>query len=147
MKQAAPLEVGVSVRDLATVRQFYVEGLGFTCEVEVELPAPVATVTGLSHDAVSAAWLRSPGGERVKLFQTAAPPTPRAVSGELLGVEGLAYLTFYVENIEATVAATLSAGGEARTGPVDVGDMKIAFVCDPEGNVVELVERTTHREV
>lgn len=147
MKQAGPLEVGVSVRDLATLRQFYVDGLSFTCEVEVELPASVATLTGLSKEAVSAAWLRSPGGERVKLFQTAAQPIPRIVGGELLGVEGLAYLTFYVEDIEATVAACLQAGGKpvGGTEPVDVGEMKIAFLRDPEGNVVELVERTARR--
>lgn len=31
------------------------------------------------------------------------------------------------------------------TEPVDVGEMKIAFLRDPEGNVVELVERTARR--
>lgn len=67
--------------------------------------------------------------------------------GELLGVEGLAYLTFYVEDIEATVAACLQAGGKPVDGtePVDVGEMKIAFLRDPEGNVVELVERAARR--
>jgi len=42
----------------------------------------------------------------------------------------------YVASVDATIAAALAAGGEVETEPYPEGDLTVAVLRDPVGNVV-----------
>jgi predicted enzyme related to lactoylglutathione lyase len=42
----------------------------------------------------------------------------------------------YVASVEAAIAAALAAGGEVETEPYPEGDLTVAVLRDPAGNVV-----------
>lgn len=66
---------------------------------------------------------------------------PRRAGGGLLDVTGVRYLTFPVADLDA-VAARLVAAGAPLVQPVtSAGAVRFVMYADPEGNVVELLER------
>ena len=81
-----------------------------------------------------------PGGPTLEIFSydemTAAA---RPVTNE----PGFGHLAFAVNDVEAAVTAVLAAGGgrvgEVATAAVaGVGTLRVAYVRDPEGNILEL---------
>jgi predicted enzyme related to lactoylglutathione lyase len=67
---------------------------------------------------------------------------PRRADGGMLEITGVRYLTFPVDDLDE-VAARLEAGGAPLVLPVtSAGAVRFVMYADPEGNVVELLERT-----
>ncbi|WP_084130367.1 VOC family protein [Demequina sp. NBRC 110055] len=74
-----------------------------------------------------------------------ALPQPAAESHGLTPVtEGdRACLTFWTDDVEAAFAAATAAGGTPRSAPHPFRDgLSVAFVNDPDGHPVQLVQRT-----
>jgi lactoylglutathione lyase len=141
MKMLAPLEVGIAVRDLPRMVDFYVRVLGCTKVSEVSIPAEKSRLNQLSADGCTVVRVQTPHGERIKLL--AAPSTEiRKPTPWLLARTGLAYLTFIIDGIDAwcdrlkshDVALASNTPVENRAG------LRVLFFEDPEGNVLELVE-------
>lgn len=58
---------------------------------------------------------------------------------------GLRYLTLQVPDARAALAAALAAGAEPADPLRDLGDLvRFCFVRDPDGNFIEISERTTY---
>lgn len=71
-------------------------------------------------------------GPPLILIRFAGRPAPPV--GELL-------LGFFTPDVDATVRQCEAAGGQVVVGPELHGDMKIAFLSDPEGHVAEVVQQ------
>lgn len=144
MTITGPIELGVVVDDIEEMVRFYVDGLGCSEVQRAALPPSVTGPAGLGLDDVEVVWLETPRGERLKLLALQEPSRSPAKRSHLASVRGLAYLTFTVDDLEATCARLVDAGGAVVSScvPVVAGPgTTLVFLTDPEGNGVELIER------
>lgn len=141
MDLRAPLEVGIAVRDLPRMVDFYVRTLGCRKISEIAVPADKTGLNSLAPDGCTIVRLETSYGERIKLL--AAPSTMPAGSRQwLLERTGLAYLTFIIDDIDGC-HARLKAHGVALASEKPVENrpgLRVLFFKDPEGNALELVE-------
>jgi lactoylglutathione lyase len=143
MRQITPIEVGIAVRDLDTMLAFYRSVLSCEEVRRSDVPASLTRPLAASADGYVNVWLRTPGGEVIKLFRPAAAPAFDARRQFLADRTGLAFLTFYCESIEDVLATAQAHGAVLRSDPALLAGaigVKLAFFDDPEGNVIELVE-------
>lgn len=141
MELKAPLEVGIAVRDLPRMVDFYTRVLGCRKISEVAVPADKARLNGLATEGCTVVRIETSYGERIKLL--AAPSTGAAAHPEwLLARAGLAYLTFIIDGLDAAHARLKAQGvAVASERPVENrAGIRVLFFRDPEGNVLELVE-------
>ena len=127
--------VGLSVADLDAAEAFYSDAFGFTRQVEFELsPHPIRGLM-LAH----------PSGSRLELFEHASsvPGPPAATPVEAHATRGYNHFALVAPEIDGLFSAALDAGAwpviEPRESPER--GVRFAFLADPEGNLVELVER------
>lgn len=144
MKMTAPMEMGLTVRDLPKMLAFYQQAFGFTIVADVTVPAEKADVAALSRGAYRVVRLQTSWGERIKLLAPEIAPAERpALSEHILDRHEAMYLTFIVDDLRGVVAKVVAAGGILMTGdePVEVRPGTfLAFLRDPEGHIVEIVE-------
>ncbi|GIF50242.1 catechol 2,3-dioxygenase-like lactoylglutathione lyase family enzyme [Asanoa ferruginea] len=126
--------VGLSVADLDRQRRFYAAALGLT-EVEetVEMPA--------AH--IRTAILRAENGLKIELIErggSAAQEFADPYDGA--GTQGYFHWAVYVDDLDAAFATVLDAGAREVSAPADAvrAGMKFAYVKDPEGNLLELIQ-------
>jgi catechol 2,3-dioxygenase-like lactoylglutathione lyase family enzyme len=148
IKMVAPLEVGIACRDLPKQRRFYEEVLGFSFVSEFVVPADKAAATRLSTQGYTVVRLQTSYGERIKLLAPNAPAPKRPDRPAcILDEAGAIYLTFIISDLDAAIARLAAAGIALMTGEKRVEvrpGVYLAFVRDPEGNVLELVQ---YREI
>lgn len=144
MEQTQPIEVGITVSDPDRMLAFYRDVLSCEEVRRSDIPAGLTRPLTSSADGYLAIWTRAPGGEVLKFFRPAADPAPDLPRAMLADRTGIAFITFYCRAIEQVVAAAEAHGATLRSdrallrGSIGV---KLAFFEDPEGNVIELVER------
>ena len=124
---------------------------------------PVAPVKGLSHTAIrvtdldrSVKWYEDVfgydvvidgradggpvlgliGGHTVELLKQAAEPGAKAPRDML----GHTCAAFSVEDIDATHAALKAAGHIRSDGPETFGNVRVVFVRDPDGTLLEFIQ-------
>ncbi len=121
------LDIGIIVKDITASLAFYADVLGLP-KIEV-LPTGFGKLHRLAF-----------GDSFVKLIDPKKPP--EAGPTGMLAQLGFRYLTFQIANIDEVCAACEKAGipfemqkQELRPGII------IAMVRDPDGNVVEFVQR------
>ncbi|MCC7122537.1 MAG: VOC family protein [Gammaproteobacteria bacterium] len=113
------VDVMMTVSDVGAHRAFYRDAFGF---------------------AVAADGTVDAGPVRLRVATVA----PVARSPDWRG-PGLRYLTLQVPDVRAARAAALDAGAAAADPLRDLGDLvRYCFVRDPDGNFIELSERTTY---
>lgn len=143
MKMTAPMEVGLTVRDLPTMRAFYEDALGFSFVSEFHVPPAKAREAGMSAGGYTVIRLQTPYGERIKLLRPDIAPAARADPADnILDRADASYLTFIVDDIEGVVARLIAGGAEPMTGdePVEVRPGTfLSFLRDPEGHIIEIV--------
>lgn len=142
MKMLAPLEIGLSCRDLDSLSAFYRGVLGFAVVGEATVPADKAAQAAMSGGGYRVMRLQTPYGERIKLLQPEHAAAPASPTPRVLDRVGNAYLTFIVEDLAAMLARLQAAGLVPLTGsaPVDIRPgIRMAFCRDPEGNILEFV--------
>jgi lactoylglutathione lyase len=128
--------VGVNVASLPEMTAWYVGALGLEVEFEFALEA----------FGFSGAMLRSPLGYRVELLHrignVAGIEVERPMDAAL--TRGFGHLALTVVDLEATHRGLLAAGATERMPPSQSPEpgVRISFVGDPEGNLIELVDRT-----
>jgi lactoylglutathione lyase len=127
--------VGLSVADLAGSTSFYARAFGFAPEFEFALaPHPIRGVV-LVH----------PSGARLELFEHAG--SQAGIQGarpiEALATRGYGHFALRAPDIEPVFRGALAAGARAvrEPSPSPEPGVRFAFLADPEGNLVELVER------
>jgi catechol 2,3-dioxygenase-like lactoylglutathione lyase family enzyme len=135
--------VGITVRDLDTVTDFFV-GLGFETEGRTFLEGEfLDTVIGVPDSRTEIVVLRPPGGgtglELSRFIRPEhVPGSPDPVPQEL----GLRNVTFEVDDLQA-ILDRLAADGYCLVGGVGQyeGSWRMASVRGPEGFIVNLAER------
>ncbi len=128
--------VGLSVADMEGAEAFYERAFGFAREFSFELtPHPIR---GL--------MLKHPVGEfRLELFahRDGSAGTQGATPIEALATRGYGHFAICAAAIDAPFALAVEAGATAvaAPGPSPEPGVRFAFLADPEGNLIELVER------
>ena len=127
-----PHHVGISVADLEESIAWTGQALGFELEFLTAVPEDVRRVAMLVN-----------GDFRVELFEipgAAALPEERRDPGSDLPTHGVKHVAYVVTGVEPH-AERLRALGVDFVWDVRVhGDMKVLFVRDNTGNLVELME-------
>ena len=121
------LDIGVLVKDIQASLAFYEGVLGLK-KVQ-EMPVPFGTMHRLQF-----------GDSFVKLIDPKKVPAagPLGLDQAL----GFRYLTFQVSNIDEVCAACAKAGAKFDIEKTEfMPGVTIAMVRDPDGNVVEFVQR------
>lgn len=122
------VHVATRTKDLDAAIAFY-EALGLRCARKSELTKNEATL----------AFMEKPdGGFAIELVYNWGRDTPYD------GGERFGHFAFDVEDIESAYAALLAAGAQEvgrPPAPLQGTGHPIAFVADPDGNWVELIER------
>ena len=135
--------VGITVRDLDTVTDFFV-GLGFETEGRTVLEGEfLDTVIGIPDSRTEVVVLRPPGGgtglELSRFIRpNHEPGSPHPKPNEL----GLRNVTFEVDDLQA-ILDRLAADGYRLVGGVGQyeGVWRMASVRGPEGFIVNLAQR------
>jgi len=144
LRTTAPLEVGIGCRDLAVMRGFYEDVLGLRFVGEAQAPEPVARRYAMARCAATVVRLQAPFGERIKLIAPERPAPVMAQHPEVVfDAANTMYLTFIVADIAALLARLRAGGGRPMSGDTPVqgrAGLQVAFLRDPEGNVLELVQ-------
>jgi lactoylglutathione lyase len=126
--------VGLTVRDLDAAVDFYGRALNFETELVFRLPGEVRGV-----------MLKAPDGSRLELFE---PPEPAAgVAGamplEALRTHGFGHFAMSTDDLDGLHDHMVAAGARSKVAPGDSPEpgVRFAFLADPEGNLVELLQR------
>ena len=132
--------VGISVADLRTAADWYCSAFGLIKEFEFEVP----------HVGLRGAMLLSASGYRVELLERAGSARLGALPGspdEAALRRGYGHMCLDVPDVDAAHAALLAAGAADRMPPRASPEpgVRMAFVADPEGNLIELIDRTACR--
>jgi catechol 2,3-dioxygenase-like lactoylglutathione lyase family enzyme len=136
-----PMEVGLVVVDLERSTSFYIEVFGCTPVRRSDVPADINIPAGLGGPS-TVVWLQTPSGERLKLIRPDVRPDDAVPITPITQQRGLAYLTFYVEDVEPVVEQLRIRGAQPISAPVlvEARGKRISFWTDPEGTVLELVD-------
>jgi catechol 2,3-dioxygenase-like lactoylglutathione lyase family enzyme len=135
--------VGITVRDLDTVTDFFV-GLGFETEGRTVLEGEfLDTVVGIPHCRTEVVMLRPPGGGTgLELSRFLRPDHAPDAPDPMPNERGLRNVTFEVDDLEA-ILDRLAADGYHLVGGVGryEGVWAMASVRGPEGVIVNLAQR------
>ena len=74
MKQTQPIETGIAVVDLDRMLDFYQTVLGCTEARRADIPPELSSQLTLATNGYVCVWLRTPGGEIIKLMSPPQPP-------------------------------------------------------------------------
>ncbi len=117
----------IIVADLGAMEHFYVEGLGIEIVTRISVDEP-----GWELDEI---MLSAGEGSQLILvhYRNRPAPTP-----------GEAVIGLYVANIEGVVASAATHGATIVVPVREIPEhgIKMAYVSDPEGHMVEFLEQT-----
>ena len=144
LSMTTPLEVGIGCRSLAVMQEFYQHTLGLQFISEARVPVQVAQAYRLARGSATVIRLQTSRGERIKLIAPdEAAPLPTEHSAYVLDHPNVMYLTFIISDVKGAMARLAEAGVCFMTGPEPIQrrpGLYVAFLRDPEGNIVELVQ-------
>ncbi|WP_191905690.1 VOC family protein [Microbacterium caowuchunii] len=128
--------IGVSVGDLDAQRDWYQRAFGFPTARPFEIaPVGLRGVFLLGPDDIAIELLERRGSASVR-GAAATPP-------DALLDRGWAHVCLRVDDLDAAFAQVVAAGATILTPPGDSPEpgVRFAFVTDPEGNLIELLDR------
>jgi lactoylglutathione lyase len=127
--------VGLSVADLDGAETFYTHAFGFTRQLEFALPPHPIRGVMLEHES----------GMRLELFERrdSRPGLHGATPIDALATRGYGHFALKAADIDPVFEHATLAGGIPVVAPSPSPEpgVRFAFLADPEGNLVELVER------
>ncbi|MBK3639115.1 VOC family protein [Streptomyces sp. MBT33] len=127
--------VGVNVRDLPALTAWYQKAFGLRPVFDFHLDAPGLTGVVLAH----------PHGWRVELLarpgSTPGLRAPDPLTAAL--TEGYGHFAVTTPELDPVYAALVAhgAGEVMKPGPSPEPGIRMAWVSDPEGNLIELIEK------
>jgi catechol 2,3-dioxygenase-like lactoylglutathione lyase family enzyme len=127
--------VGISVADLETARDWYCRALDLTVETEFAVTGTDLRGTMLRHGSgYRIELLHRPGSE-----PGLAPDSPLAAAG----TRGYGHMCLCVPDVDAEYGRLIAAGATMRMppSPSPRQGARVAFLADPEGNLIELLDR------
>jgi catechol 2,3-dioxygenase-like lactoylglutathione lyase family enzyme len=127
--------VGLTVGDLAAMSAWYTAALDLVVEFEFALP----------EHAFHGAMLRG-AGYRIELLERAGSVTGLQAGNpvEAALTRGFGHLALDVPDVDAAYQRLLTLGASDRMSPRRSPEpgVRMAYVADPEGNLLELLDRT-----
>lgn len=131
--------VGLTVGDLEAMTDWYCAVFGLHVELEFALD-------GVDFRGV---MLRSPEGHRIELLHRPGSQTGLQAANpvEAALTRGFGHVAFDVPDVDASYDALVAAGATDRMSPRPSPEpgVRMAYVADPEGNLIELLDRTTRQ--
>ncbi|MBW8826424.1 MAG: VOC family protein [Acidobacteria bacterium] len=124
------LDVGLTARDPEKLVAFYRDFLGFPLTDERHFPSRGAHT-----------WTFAVGVGHIKLAGFDKVPEAVNPRGGNTSATGIRYMAIYVEDVRGAVVGVEEAGGRVQMPPTSFGDSLVAFIEDPEGNTIELLQR------
>ncbi|WP_328471174.1 VOC family protein [Actinoplanes sp. NBC_00393] len=126
--------VGLTVGDLDKMRDWYATAFGLTSEFSFEIPEHQFRGVMLRGD-----------GYRIELLERAGStghPSP-ANPIEAALTRGFGHIALDVADVGSAYASLLEVGASDRMSPRPSPEpgIRMAYVADPEGNLVELLDR------
>ncbi|WP_036506302.1 VOC family protein [Nocardioides sp. URHA0020] len=129
--------VGLTVADLDAMSAWYCQHLDLAIEFEFTL----------DHVDLRGAMLRSPVGWRLELLSRSGnePGLRAADPVEAALTRGYGHVALDVPDVDAAYDALLAADAGDRMSPRPSPEpgVRMAYVADPEGNLLELLDRTS----
>jgi len=127
--------VGLSVADLNAMANWYSKAFGFNIVQPFEVP-PIGLkgMFVIGDDGVAIELLQREGSSRPSTF--ASVP-------EMAGAQGFGHIAFRVDNVDSVHDHLVALGAISIMSPrpAPVADSRMAYVADPEGNLLELLTR------
>jgi catechol 2,3-dioxygenase-like lactoylglutathione lyase family enzyme len=127
--------VGLAVGDLDAMTRWYAKTLQLTVEFEFTLPE--VDFRGV--------MLRAPAGHRIELLHRAGNRAGLQATSpvEAALTRGLGHIAFDVADVDHAYRELLAAGATDRMSPRPSPEpgVRMAYVADPEGNLIELLAR------
>jgi lactoylglutathione lyase len=125
---------GMSVADIGRSTHFYTEVFGFAVEESFAIPNTPVTGRVLIH----------PGGARIELFRR-DDSQPRATGHPVESTldQGWFQIAFRVDDTRSVFSRIVAGGANPVKEPFVAPDGRstVAFVGDPDGNLIELIQR------
>ena len=133
MSSARLHHVGLSVGDLDAAEAWYARALGYTVSFRTAF-GPLRVAMGSLPDGTGLELLERSGSE---------PGAQGRQPNEALLARGYGHIALEVDDLDAAHAALLQAGAAAVWAPRASPEpgISMAFVHDPEGNLIELIAR------
>jgi catechol 2,3-dioxygenase-like lactoylglutathione lyase family enzyme len=129
------VDIGFVIRDSKATLDFYCGVLGLEHVMDMELPASPLGKAVMHRVQCGATTLKFQ--KRDNAPEASNPP------GGPGGAVGLRYLTIWVTNLDTILSECRVAGHAVVLEPMVIRPgVRIAFVADPDGNWVELLEST-----
>jgi catechol 2,3-dioxygenase-like lactoylglutathione lyase family enzyme len=126
--------IGASVEDLDSAIAFFDSAFGFQPEVRFELPKDIR-----------GAMLAHPDGSRLELFERPeSKPGIRAADPlEAHATRGYSHFALSAPDIDSVYERAIAAGARKvwEPQPSPEPGVRFAYMTDPDGNLIELVER------
>lgn len=135
MSPASFDHVGLSVADLDRQRRFYAEAFGFQETHHTHIP----------EAGIRIALLSGPGGAAIELTERpGSVPQHFADPVEGAGVQGYFHWALTVDDLDEVMATAVASGARAVVPPTPARrpGIRFAYLADPEGNLVELLQHT-----
>jgi len=131
--------VGLTVADLEAMTAWYAGALKL--EVEFEFALPHADFRGV--------MLRSPAGFRIELLSRPGSATGLQAADpvEAALTRGFGHVAFDVPDVDTAYDELVAAGAADRMSPRPSPEpgVRMAYIADPEGNLIELLDRAASR--
>jgi lactoylglutathione lyase len=128
--------VGLSVRDLGAAVTWYCAAFGYSHDLRLRVDAIGLDIVMLKHPK---------HGDRLEmLHRPGSVPGPRPDNPAQAALcEGFGHIAFDVEDLDHTYAWVVGLGAREVLAPRPSPEagVRMAFVADPEGNLVELLSR------
>ncbi len=138
-----PSHLGLCVSDIDASIRFYCDGLGFSLGDGYDLDTTMLPGLAASLEVAAPTALRSQmislEGMTIELLHYREPAvsgTPSSSRGSL----GLTHLSFWVDDLEASIAALESVGGTVLPATRQQLGIELVFLTDPDGTRVELMQ-------
>ncbi|MEU0038769.1 VOC family protein [Streptomyces sp. NPDC006333] len=127
--------IGLSVANLDRQRRFYSQAFGFYDQHRTELP----------DAGIRIALLSGPGGAALELTERAGSvPQHFADPFDGAGVQGYFHWALTVDDLDTAIATAVACGARTVSHPAMARrpGIRFAYLADPEGNLIELLQHT-----
>lgn len=137
-----PSHIGLCVSDLDRSMRFYCDGLGFSPAERFDLSSSAAPGLAQALEVDEPVELVSQmitnDSLKIELLAYRSPAIGGAPSASR-GMRGLTHLSFYVDDIDASLTRLIDCGGTLVDGTRQDLGVELLFIADPDGTRIELM--------
>ena len=134
----------ISTADLDRLVGFYTDVLGFEVLDEMGWPAGTEvadSIVGLTNSSARFVMLKA-GTARLEIFQFESPTPNPSPANRPVCDHGFTHIGFTVDDVDAAYEQFKAGGMVFHCAPQDLGDGRVTYGRDPDGNVVEIMKAT-----